>query len=322
MARWTKLIARLARGRYHLRVAAILCGVPAKPRRPTDLRRTARAADPRSAARRPADRRAAARRRVPHQPHAGPRSTPPPRGRRPPDPRPSGGMRPACRASARCASSTTSGWRSRSSSCAAPRAPGTSGSLEALEQEWRALDAQRGAAGSRRRRRVRRPGRVLPPALGRGVGKRVRCRSCGDIGDRIRILRIHDFTSEERISATITEHLEIVRAVIAGDADVAAGYMRAHIQRSANVVRERIGEALARMFEDPAVGRAIKRLRRPDPPSIAASARGRCARQRRPSRRLGGRAGQRRGLAATRWNPQLWRGLRPPCSQAPQGAGP
>jgi DNA-binding GntR family transcriptional regulator len=54
------------------------------------------------------------------------------------------------------------------------------------------------------------------------------------------------------VEATIAEHLEIVRAVIAGEADVAASFMRAHIQRSSNVVRERIGAALARMFEEPA----------------------------------------------------------------------
>jgi DNA-binding GntR family transcriptional regulator len=73
-----------------------------------------------------------------------------------------------------------------------------------------------------------------------------------EISDRIRILRIYDFTSEDRITATIDEHLEIVRAVLSADAEVAAGFMRAHVQRSANVVRERIGEALAKMFEDPA----------------------------------------------------------------------
>lgn len=58
------------------------------------------------------------------------------------------------------------------------------------------------------------------------------------------------FTSEDRITATISEHLEIVRAVIAGDAEVAASFMRSHVQRSANFVREHIGTALARMFED------------------------------------------------------------------------
>ena len=70
-----------------------------------------------------------------------------------------------------------------------------------------------------------------------------------DLNDRIRILRVHDFTTDDRIAATIAEHLEILGCVLAGDADAAAAFMRAHVQRSALVVRERVGEALARMFE-------------------------------------------------------------------------
>ena len=71
-----------------------------------------------------------------------------------------------------------------------------------------------------------------------------------DVTERIRILRIYDFTSEDRIAATIAEHLEIVGAVLAGDAESAAGFMRAHVQRSAQSVREQLGAALARMFEE------------------------------------------------------------------------
>jgi DNA-binding GntR family transcriptional regulator len=66
--------------------------------------------------------------------------------------------------------------------------------------------------------------------------------------ERIRILRIHDFTLDARIGATIAEHLEIIGLVLGGDADAAAAFMRAHVQRSALVVRERVGETLARMF--------------------------------------------------------------------------
>ena len=73
----------------------------------------------------------------------------------------------------------------------------------------------------------------------------------GELNDRIRVLRIYDFTTDDRIGATIAEHLEIVGCVLARDADAAAAFMRAHVQRSALVVRERVGEALARMFELP-----------------------------------------------------------------------
>lgn len=129
---------------------------------------------------------------------------------------------------------------------------GAHGSLEALEQEWRALAVE-----------IRPPGATSEGAafvhrdeafhqrLAEASGNEVATGILSDLGDRIRVLRIHDFTPEERIRATITEHLEILGAVLVGDADGAAGYMRSHIQRSAHVVRERVGEALARMFEEP-----------------------------------------------------------------------
>ena len=70
-----------------------------------------------------------------------------------------------------------------------------------------------------------------------------------DLNDRIRVLRIHDFTTEDRIDATIAEHLEIIATVLGGEPDAAAAFMRAHVQRSALIARERVGQALSRMFE-------------------------------------------------------------------------
>lgn len=70
-----------------------------------------------------------------------------------------------------------------------------------------------------------------------------------DVNDRIRIVRVHDFTSDERIEATLAEHAEILDAVRAGEPDAAVAFMRAHVLRSALVVRDRVGIALARMFE-------------------------------------------------------------------------
>jgi DNA-binding GntR family transcriptional regulator len=130
---------------------------------------------------------------------------------------------------------------------------GAHGSLEALEQEWRAIAAEtrpHGAA-SEGANFVHRD-EAFHQRLAEASGNEFATGILSDLGDRIRVLRIHDFTSEERIRATISEHLEILGAVLAGDADGAAGFMRAHIQRSAQVVRERVGEALARMFEESA----------------------------------------------------------------------
>lgn len=130
---------------------------------------------------------------------------------------------------------------------------GDRGRIEALEQDWRALHA----AWQDTRASPRGPDfvhadeafhRQLAAASGNNVAEAL----LSDLNDRIRILRIYDFTTDERIGATIGEHLEILTCVLARDADASAAFMRAHVQRSALVVRERVGEALARMFELPA----------------------------------------------------------------------
>ena len=64
------------------------------------------------------------------------------------------------------------------------------------------------------------------------------------------MIRIHDFTTPDRIEATISEHLEILEAIRVGRTDAAAALMRVHIERSADVVERRVGELLARMFEE------------------------------------------------------------------------
>lgn len=128
---------------------------------------------------------------------------------------------------------------------------GHSGLVDQLAQDWRVLEAEARRGGGD----LDGPGFVtrdedfherLAEASGNGYAER----QLRDVNARIRILRIHDFTSVDRVRSTITEHLEIVDAVLAQDADGAASFMRAHVQRSATVVRERVGEALARMFDD------------------------------------------------------------------------
>jgi DNA-binding GntR family transcriptional regulator len=128
---------------------------------------------------------------------------------------------------------------------------GARGLLDEIAQDWRALEAE-----SRKDRPLHGgPGFVsqdedFHQRLAEASGNSYAERQLRDVNERIRILRIHDFTSEDRVRSTIAEHLEIIDAVRAGDADGAASYMAAHVQRSAHVVRERVGEALARMFED------------------------------------------------------------------------
>jgi DNA-binding GntR family transcriptional regulator len=122
--------------------------------------------------------------------------------------------------------------------------------LDRLRAEWEAMRDERAA-----------PGASAPPtsfvgadeAFHAGVaeasGNRSAQRFLGEITARIHVLRVQGFTTEERVDTTIAEHLEILDAIDAGDPDVAAAFMRSHVQRYGRVVRQQVGEALARMFE-------------------------------------------------------------------------
>jgi DNA-binding GntR family transcriptional regulator len=121
--------------------------------------------------------------------------------------------------------------------------------LEAVERDWQALEVQWRTDPTM----LKTPDFVhrdesFHERIAGASGNATATRMLRSINGRIRILRIHDFTLDDRIGATITEHLEIVSLVLAGDADAAAAFMRAHVQRSALIVREQVGAALARMF--------------------------------------------------------------------------
>ncbi|MBA3746536.1 MAG: GntR family transcriptional regulator [Solirubrobacterales bacterium] len=129
---------------------------------------------------------------------------------------------------------------------------GDRGRLESIERDWRTLEAGwHGTSDVPRGPDFVHVDEAFHLALAGASGNDVAEVLLGDMNDRIRILRVHDFTTDDRIAATIAEHREILGRVLAGDADAAAAFMRAHVQRSALVVRERVGEALARMFELP-----------------------------------------------------------------------
>ena len=197
------------------------------------LRRAARAAAARRHAGRPAARRAAARggvRDVAARPCArrcaGWRATATSSATAA-----AGCARPR-RASSRCASSTRCGSRWRSCARGGRRQAATAGA------------SRRSSATGRRSTVAWHDTRALPRgpdfvyadegfhrALAGASGNDVAESLLGDLNDRIRVLRIYDFTTDDRIGATIAEHLEIVRCVLARDADAAAAFMRAHVQR-------------------------------------------------------------------------------------------
>ncbi|WP_321817264.1 MULTISPECIES: GntR family transcriptional regulator [unclassified Paraburkholderia] len=64
------------------------------------------------------------------------------------------------------------------------------------------------------------------------VGNLEMARMHADVTERIRIIRRLDFTKAPRVSATYTEHADILKAIGAGDARLAQQMIRAHIAES------------------------------------------------------------------------------------------
>ncbi|MFN8053012.1 MAG: GntR family transcriptional regulator [Acidimicrobiales bacterium] len=68
------------------------------------------------------------------------------------------------------------------------------------------------------------------------------------VNERIRIVRIQDFLTVERIVVTIDEHLGIVSALLDGTLDVAVDRFSVHLAESLAVVDERSTQACLRMM--------------------------------------------------------------------------
>jgi DNA-binding GntR family transcriptional regulator len=76
-------------------------------------------------------------------------------------------------------------------------------------------------------------------------------RELGDIlrrvNERIRVVRMRDFLTGERISKTIAEHLGVVIAVLDGDLDGAVETFEQHLFASLDVVEQHVAGALMQM---------------------------------------------------------------------------
>ena len=127
--------------------------------------------------------------------------------------------------------------------------------LLALQREWQELGTTRDGAAhatpAAEQQAFVAADERFHLGVARASGNRAAAQYLEEITARIHVLRIQGFTIEARIDATVTEHLEILAAILGGDADAAAAFMRAHVQRNAAVVRELVGQALSRMFEAP-----------------------------------------------------------------------
>ncbi len=85
--------------------------------------------------------------------------------------------------------------------------------------------------------------------LAAAAGNGAIVRTLRDVNDRLRLLRVHDFRQPGRIHSTIREHLEVLSAVESGDPELASHRLETHINLSASVVEDRIGEVLRRAFD-------------------------------------------------------------------------
>jgi DNA-binding GntR family transcriptional regulator len=118
--------------------------------------------------------------------------------------------------------------------------------LVALRADWAALEAADIEPGPD-------PSFVLLDeefhlALAEAAGNRELVTMLHGINERIRLVRIYDFLTPERIERTIHQHLHIVDAFLADDLGGAESRMRAHLSESLAVVDERAAAALARMI--------------------------------------------------------------------------
>ena len=67
------------------------------------------------------------------------------------------------------------------------------------------------------------------------------------VNHKIRAVRMHDFVEPERITATIDEHLEILRLVLARELPSALTALHKHVGESLEVVMERATTSMSRM---------------------------------------------------------------------------
>ncbi len=84
-------------------------------------------------------------------------------------------------------------------------------------------------------------------ALSRASGNAQLTDALVTVNQKIRAVRMHDFVEEERIDATIDEHLAILRLVLAHELPDALTALHQHVGESLEVVMERATHAMARM---------------------------------------------------------------------------
>lgn len=83
--------------------------------------------------------------------------------------------------------------------------------------------------------------------LSRATGNEVLPQMLESVNARIRPVRMYDYLTHERIERTISQHLGIVEAVLAGNYEDAVTNMSYHVGESMEVVEKRAAHALTQM---------------------------------------------------------------------------
>ncbi len=84
--------------------------------------------------------------------------------------------------------------------------------------------------------------------LARATGNVYLVESMQRVHDRLRTIRLVDFTVRERLIVSEAQHLAITEAIRAGDADRAAALMREHIDQSQDEIRSIMLRILSRAY--------------------------------------------------------------------------
>jgi DNA-binding GntR family transcriptional regulator len=115
--------------------------------------------------------------------------------------------------------------------------------LALLRDDWQLIDPVAGAAD---------PDFVLQDEdfhvrLADAAGNRALVEILTRVNERIRIVRVYDFLTVDRVRKTIDEHLSILAALDAGQSKVAERRLNRHLQISRDIVEQRSAQALSRM---------------------------------------------------------------------------
>ncbi|MGF7122663.1 GntR family transcriptional regulator [Rhodococcus sp. AG1013] len=112
--------------------------------------------------------------------------------------------------------------------------------LEATRAQWRDLKADPPAPS----RDIVQLDQQFHLDLSTAAGNPALTRALAAVNSQIRLVRMHDYQTPERVESTITEHLAIVEQVLDGELDGALAALHAHVGESLDVVEERAVHAV------------------------------------------------------------------------------